>query len=88
MLDEKHTLDAAAAERDILDAGDELVAKHENIGAIVLECTNMVPYARALAGHLLLPVYSIYTFVTWFHAGLVPRDFGPPGSGAREWRER
>src|SRR5262249_29581118 len=88
MLDEKRTLDAAAAERDILDAGDALVAKHENVGAIVLECTNMVPYARALSDHLLLPVYSIYTFVTWFQAGLVPRDFGPPGSGAREWRER
>src|SRR5438477_40838 len=88
MLDEKHTLDAAIAERDILDAGDALVSQHPDIGAVVLECTNMVPYARALSDHLLLPVYSIYTFVTWFHAGLAPRDFGPPGSGAREWRER
>ena len=75
-------LDAAAAERDILDAGDALVSQHPDIGAVVLECTNMVPYARALSDHLLLPVYSIYTFVTWFHAGLAPRDFGPPGSGA------
>ena len=88
MLDEKHTLDAAIAERDILDAGDALVSQHPDIGAVVLECTNMVPYARALSDHLLLPVYSIYSFVTWFHAGLAPRDFGPPGSGAREWRER
>lgn len=88
MLDEKHTLDAAAAEQDILDAGDRLVAQFPNTGAVLLECTNMVPYARALSDHLLLPVYSIYTFVTWFHAGLAPRDFGPPGSGPREWRER
>ena len=43
---------------------------------------------RALSDHLLLPVFSIYTFVTWFQAGLAPRDFGPPGSGPREWRER
>jgi hypothetical protein len=88
MVDDMPTLDAAAAERDILDAGDALVAAHPNIGAVVLECTNMVPYARALSDHLLLPVYSIYTFVTWFHSGLAPRDFGPPGSGPREWRER
>jgi hypothetical protein len=88
MLDEKHTLDAALAEQDIIDAGDALMAAHPDIGAIVLECTNMTPYARALADHLLLPVYSIYSFVTWFQAGLAPRDFGPPGSGAREWRER
>ena len=88
MLDEKHTLDAALAERDILDAGDALVAAHPDIGAVVLECTNMTPYARALADRLLLPVYSIYSFVTWFHAGLAPRDFGPPASGPRQWRER
>jgi hypothetical protein len=88
MLDEKHTLDAALAERDILDAGETLVAAHPDTGAVVLECTNMTPYARALSDHLLLPVFSIYTFVTWFQAGLAPRDFGPPGSGPREWRER
>src|SRR3954453_13199719 len=88
MLDEKPTLDAAAAERDILDAGQALVSKHDNIGAVVLECTNMTPYARALSEHLRLPVFSIYSFVFWFQAGLAPRDFGPPGSGAREWRER
>jgi hypothetical protein len=88
MLDEKHTLDAAAAERDILDAGETLVSRHDNIGAVVLECTNMTPYARALSDHLRLPVFSIYSFVTWFQAGLAPRDFGPPGSGQREWRER
>src|SRR5205823_8521016 len=73
MLNEKHTLDAAVAERDILDAGEALVSQYPDIGAVVLECTNMVPYARALSDHLLLPVYSIYTFVTWFQAGLAPR---------------
>ena len=89
MLHDEPRLDAAAAERDILDAGDALVARYPDIGAVLLECTNMVPYARALCEHLRLPVYSIYSFVTWFQAGLVPRDFGSPGGGlAREWRER
>src|SRR5437763_8909568 len=41
MLDEQHTLDAAAAEQDIIDAGEALIAQHDNIGAVVLECTNM-----------------------------------------------
>src|SRR5216684_9236622 len=38
MLDEKHTLDAAAAERDILDAGDALIAQQSDTGAVLLEC--------------------------------------------------
>lgn len=81
-------MDIAAAEQDILDAGDTLVARHPEVGAVLLECTNMVPYARALRDRLRLPVYDIYSFVTWFHAGLSPRDFGHPGSSTREWRER
>src|SRR5437016_1106024 len=92
MLNDEEQLDAAAAERDILDAGDELVASHPETGAVLLECTNMVPYARALSDHLHLPVFSIYSFVTWFQGGLAPRDFGPPGSAQgssrRAWRER
>ena len=88
MINDEERLDVAAAERDILAAGDALVASHRDIGAVLLECTNMVPYARALSERLRLPVFSIYTFVTWFHAGLVPRDFGHPASAPREWRER
>jgi hypothetical protein len=81
-------MDVAAAEQDILEAGDALIERHPNAGAVLLECTNMVPYARALRERLRLPVYDIYSFATWFHAGLSPRDFGPPGSAPREWRER
>jgi hypothetical protein len=88
ILNDEERLDVAAAERDILAAGDNLMANYSGIGAVLLECTNMVPYARALARRLRLPVFSIYTFVTWFHAALVPRDFGLPASAPSEWRER
>ena len=88
MINDEERLDVAAAEHDILAAGDTLVTTHSDVGAILLECTNMVPYARALSERLRLPVFSIYTFVSWFQAGLVPRDFGHPASAPREWRER
>ncbi len=88
ILGDEARLDAAAAERDILDAGDTLMAQYPETGAVLLECTNMVPYARALSEHLRLPGFSIYSFVTWFQSGLVPHDFGPPGSAPRAWRER
>jgi hypothetical protein len=88
MINDEERLDVAAAERDILAAGDELVANHRDIGAVLLECTNMVPYARALSQRLRLLVFSIYTFVIWFHSGLVPPDFGHPASAPGEWCER
>ena len=88
ILGDEDALDVAAAERDILDAGAELVRRNPEVGAIVLECTNMAPYARALAEHVGMPVHDIYSFVTWFHAGIAPRDFGHPASDRRQWRER
>lgn len=72
---EKQDLDVALAEQDILDAGRALVARHPEVGAIVLECTNMPPYAAALQAELGLPVYDIYTLISWFHGGLRPRRF-------------
>ena len=72
---EKPDLDIALASRDILDAARALVAGHKDIGAIVLECTNMPPYAHALRQALGLPIYDIYSLMTWFHAALRPRDF-------------
>lgn len=72
---ENDDMDIAAAERDVVDAGKELVARHPEVGAIVLECTNMPPYAAALQSGTGLPVYDIYSMITWFHAGLRPRVF-------------
>jgi hypothetical protein len=90
LLNDGARLDAALAEQDILEAADRLVAQYPATGAVLLECTNMVPYARAVSEHLRLPVYSIYSFVCWFQAGLLPRDFGPPGNSsaaaAGAWR--
>jgi hypothetical protein len=72
---DKDDMDIALAERDVVEAGKALVAKHPDVGAIVLECTNMPPYAAALQTAVGLPVYDIYSMITWFHAGLRPRVF-------------
>jgi hypothetical protein len=72
---EKEDLDIGQAEQDVVEAGKELIARHPDVGAIVLECTNMPPYAAALQAEVGLPVYDIYSMITWFHAGLRPRVF-------------
>ena len=86
ILGDEPVHDVAAAERDIIEAGETLVRRHPQVGALLLECTNMAPYAATLREHLDLPVYDIVSFVTWFHAGLKPRDFGHPARAPREGR--
>lgn len=73
---EKDDMDIDLAERDVVNAALDLVARHPEVGAIVLECTNMPPYAAAVQAATGLPVYDIYSMITWFHAGLRPRVFG------------
>ncbi|MEO3475990.1 aspartate/glutamate racemase family protein [Roseomonas sp. CAU 1739] len=81
LLGNERELDCEAAEKDMLQATEELLRRHPETGAIVLECHNMAPYSRAVARTFRIPVYDVYTLVTWFHAGLSPCDFGPPATG-------
>jgi hypothetical protein len=78
----------AAPERDLLSAGDALASGHRGIGALRLECTNTMPYARVLSDRPRLPVFNICNFVTRFRSGLALRDIGHPARAPQAWRER
>jgi hypothetical protein len=71
-------LDVALARRDNVDAALALKAANPDLGAIVLECTNMVPYAADIRRATDLPVFSIRSFVTWFQSSLAPPSFPTP----------
>ena len=75
LLGDLPELDVEAAEEDVLEAANALCASHPEVGAIVLECTNMMPYAAAIGSRTGLPVFDMYSFATWFHYGLAPRRF-------------
>ena len=63
LLDNRIALDAAEAQAATVAAAKRLVAKHPNLGAIVLECTNMPPYADAVRAASRLPVHDITTLI-------------------------
>lgn len=79
ILGNEDELDVAAAEADNVEAALALRDRHPDLGAIVLECTNMVRYAAAIRAATGLPVHSIHSFVSWFQSGLVPPRFGGTG---------
>lgn len=58
-LDNSPAIDAAAVERETVEAARRLRARHPDLGAIVLECTNLPPYAGAVRAACGLPVYDI-----------------------------
>ena len=77
--DELH-LDLAKSEADLLAAAKRLVAEHPDVGAILLECTNMCPFSAKIATETGLPVFDMAGFIRWFQAGLRPRQY-PVGLG-------
>jgi Asp/Glu/hydantoin racemase len=46
------------------------VREHPDLGAIVLECTNMPPYADDIRRETGLPVFDIVSLVTMVHGAL------------------
>ncbi|MSO77240.1 MAG: aspartate/glutamate racemase family protein [Alphaproteobacteria bacterium] len=88
LIGDEPSLDVALAEQDLIEASGWLLERHPEIGAFVFECANMAPYAKAVRDRHGRPVYDIYSFVTWFHSGLQPRDFSPLWGRGPDWRER
>ena len=75
------TLDRGRMSDDTVAAAQRLLARHANLGAIVLECANMPPYRDAVAAATGLPVFDAARLVGWFHAGI-----SGPAADARRWR--
>jgi len=75
ILDGHIEIDFESCRQDLLEAARVLTSHHSDVGAIVLECTNMVPYAADVKRETGLPVFSIYTFIRWFQASLLPPRF-------------
>jgi hypothetical protein len=62
-------------EEQMLHACSELVRLHPKIGAIMLECTGMQPFARAIQRQLDLPVFSWGTILDYGFSVVAHRDY-------------
>ena len=78
ILDDEPRLDVEAARADLVGAARDFQAAHPDLGAILLECTNMMPYAADVRRVTGLPVFSIRSFVCWFQSSLAPARFPAP----------
>jgi len=77
LLGDELELDVDLAREEHVRVAQRLCAAHPDLGAIVLECTNMPPYAADVQRATGLPVFDIVSLVTLVHAalaaGLPPR---------------
>ncbi len=64
------TMDKAIARQDVIASARKLMDRHEGIGALILECTNMPPYASDLADLFRIPILSLPSILPHCQAGL------------------
>jgi hypothetical protein len=63
------------AERDMVRICDAFCKANPNIAAIMLECTGMQPFARAIQRVVDLPVFSWGTLLDYAYSVVVHRDY-------------
>jgi hypothetical protein len=62
-------------EKELVEMTEEFVNKNPSIGALLLECTGMTPFARAMQRAVDLPVYSWGTLLDYAYSISVSREY-------------
>jgi len=66
-------VDLRKLEKEIVQVGRRIVEKNQKTGAIVLECTDLPPFAKAIQKVTNLPVFDIVTLVKMVHEAVVKK---------------
>lgn len=75
LRNDRDDMDLGLIEAELITAGDRLIARAPEIGAILLECTDLPPHAPALQARLGRPVFDIITLATMVHDAVLRRPF-------------
>ena len=75
LIENELTLDIDKARNSLITVARRLISQHPEVGAIVLECTNMPPYAESIQAEVNLPVFDIYTLTNMVYSTVVRKDF-------------
>lgn len=68
--------DAARLRDEVVATAAQLVRDDPTIGALVMECTNLVPYSQAVRRAIGLPVLDHYTLVMHAYRSLAGHELG------------
>lgn len=72
---ENGVLDSCKIEREMVEAVGECIKQEPNIGAILLECSVMPPYGKAVYEEFGLPVFDFYTMIRYMCSAVVKKNF-------------
>jgi hypothetical protein len=63
-------------EAEVVSRAQQLVAGNPNVGAILLECSDLPPFAWSVQRAVKLPVFDFISMINWIYHGVVQRVYG------------
>ncbi|KMO44625.1 hypothetical protein VQ03_02400 [Methylobacterium tarhaniae] len=75
ILEEKGTLDSAKIEAEVVEVAKRLISDHPEIGSILLECSDLPPYAHSVQAATDLPVFDFITLIDHVQSAVRRRPY-------------
>ena len=75
VLEEKGSLDSALMEQELVAVARDLVDRHPDTGSILLECSDLPPFAHAVQSAVGRPVFDFITMIRYVHTALNQRPY-------------
>ena len=68
-------LDSDSVAETVVGAAEKLVREHDDVGAILLECSDIPPYAYMVQDAVNLPVFDFITLINWAHHATTQKPY-------------
>lgn len=67
--------DNGVVKQEVVGKAMEILEEDSNVGAILLECSDMPPYAYAVQAATSLPVFDFTTLIRWLHSAVTQTPY-------------
>jgi hypothetical protein len=75
MLTEPFSPQMAQLEAQVVAHIDNVIARHPEAGAIMLQCSELPPYAAAIQRRVRLPIFDVTTLTQWVFSCVIRRGY-------------
>jgi hypothetical protein len=75
ILHSRGVFDYDAIELEVVRGAQHMRAEYDDLGAILLECSDMPPFAHAVQCAVGLPVFDFITMIRWVYHAVVQRPY-------------
>jgi len=74
-IEESGILDTGKVEKEVIEAGQNLLIRAPEVKAILLECSLLPPYSKALQNAVNLPVFDYITMINFVFSAAVQKSY-------------